>query len=270
MTGSHLPQLPDPLAHRLYSQALDLVNQLQIASTSHLARILAPEFSSHRSAVRQLQRCLKQLHAHGYLHQAGRRIGGPQRGSSQNIWTLTSTGHHAITGQRKRLRPELRSNQFMAHSLAVTEIRVILNETTRDQGHRLVITPEPECWRTYMDRHGLVAHLRPDLHSEIGMNEESYTAWIEADRDTENPARVVAKCRRYHAYYLTGREEPISNGIFPEVLWVVPTEHRAMTLRRHIAEATDLIPQMFAVITLDELADAIRRRTAPTQAPKPQ
>ena len=58
--------------------------------------------------------------------------------------------------------------------------------------------------------------------------------FIEVDRDTENPARVITTCHRYQAYYATGIEQQ-AGGVFPVTLWIVPHDRRQRQLQCYLA-----------------------------------
>ena len=81
--------------------------------------------------------------------------------------------------------------------------------------------------------------------------------FIEVDRDTENPARVITTCHRYQAYYATGIEQQ-AGGVFPVTLWIVPHDRRQRQLQRYLADQPGLNPHLFAVTTQQQLAEIIR------------
>ena len=87
--------------------------------------------------------------------------------------------------------------------------------------------------------------------------------FIEVDRDTENPARVLAACQRYAAYYASGAEQRAC-GVFPLVLWVVPSATRRQQLRRVIASDQRLPAALFAVITNQQIGETIRNGAVST------
>jgi hypothetical protein avisC_04781 len=80
--------------------------------------------------------------------------------------------------------------------------------------------------------------------------------FIEVDRDTENPARVISACHRYQAYYATGTEQR-QTGVFPVTLWVVPHDARREQLWHYITGQPDLDSRLFAVITAQQIAETI-------------
>lgn len=264
------PVLPSPLDHPVYVQLLSLLVSSRFATTDQLARATAHEYGSLTSARRQTMRHLTRLRDHRLIQKTGRRIGGHRGGSSQTMWAPTARSHQVLTGQRRRIRVELLSTEFIAHTLAVTDTRIVLAEVARTKNLEFTITGEPQCWRTYLNHYGQTTRLKPDLHVHTHLADgDEYAAFIEVDRATENPARIITTCRKYVTYYRTGAETQ-ERGFFPEVLWIVPTSKRAQQLQRYIGQADDLLPEMFTVVTVAELPDTIRRRTTPEEAPKPE
>lgn len=231
---------------------------LRFATTTQLARLERPSYGSNRSAVRQTSRHLTALESAGLVLRLDRRVGGWPGGSGPAVWALTTTGYHHATGTKgTRQRPRLLSTTFLEHLLAVAEARVVVAETVRSiDGAGVRVDHEPDCWRTYLGMLGQRLTLRPDLRLEITTREFRDNYFLEIDRATENPARVVAKCRQYQQYRRTGLEQQTA-GAFPAVLWIVPHTKRRDQLTQHIREA-QLTTGMFHVLTLNELPTVLR------------
>ena len=98
--------------------------------------------------------------------------------------------------------------------------------------------------------------VRPDLFVVVTGPDYQDHYFIEVDRDTENPARVISACHRYQAYYATGAEQR-QTGVFPITLWVVPHDVRREQLWHYITEQPDLDSRLFAVITAQQIAETI-------------
>jgi hypothetical protein len=245
-------------SYPIHSTLLQYLFELRFATTEQLARLTRHAYGTSRSALRQTARHLSALRQSGKVTQLERRIGGWQRGSTPAIWALTTTGYAEATGQGAvRQRPHLISTTFLEHLLAIAETRVLAQETVASiYGAQLSTQAEPNCWRTYLGPHGEQLTLRPDLQVVVTTAEFRDSYFLEIDRATKNPARVIAKCWQYVRYRRAGTEQELA-GVFPAVLWIVPTEHRRNQLRRHIAEA-ELPPGMFHVLTLDQLPTVIR------------
>ena len=246
------------LDHPIYQELLTHLLELRFATTEQLARLTKEHYGSARSARRQTMRHLAMLEHHGQVLRLERRVGGWQRGSAPSIWALTTTGYRHTTGQGSaRQRPNLISTTFLSHLLAIAETRVIANETIQQiPTAELRIETEPACWRNYLGQHGERLTLRPDLLMSVTTTEYVDRYFVEVDRATENPARVIAKCWQYVRYRRSGAEQR-STGAFPAVLWIVPTTKRQAQLRAHL-EAAELPQDMFTVLILDELPEIIR------------
>ena len=114
---------------------------------------------------------------------------------------------------------------------------------------------EPECWRAYSSA-GASCSLKPDLYAATTTEEYEDRYFIEVDLDTESPAKIIEKCQKYHAYYRSGLEQEASE-MFPLTVWIVPSAGRKEKLIRHLREAFDKQPKLFAIITCEELEHLI-------------
>lgn len=252
MTG-----LPEALTHPIHLRLLRLLAAHRFATTTQLARLTADAYASLRSGLRQSLRHLNKLRAHDLVTRLERRVGGWQAGSSVTVWALTTRGHRALTGSRTRRRPHELSTSFLAHQLAVTETSTIITETVRTmEGGDLQLDTEPDCWRTYLGAGGERLTLRPDLAATITSPDYQDHYYLEVDRDTENPARIITACHRYTAYRDTGADQR-RTGVFPLVVWVVPHTRRRRRLQGAIARDAALNPRLFRVITPDQLSGLI-------------
>lgn len=246
------------LTYPIYGQLLRLLQLHRFATTHQVARFMRPEYASDRSALRQSLRQLRALKDAGLVLRLERRIGGWQGGSAVSIWALTTQGHRHLTGSRKRRRPEHLTTGFLEHGLAVTEARLRVEETVRTlPGSTSEVQVEPDCWRRYIGPHGIAVTLKPDLQLTVTSPEYQDVYFIEVDRATENPGRVIRQCWQYEQYRRSGTEQG-QYGVYPAVIWVVPNEHRKLQLERAFAEEKQLPRHLFTVITPDELNMLIR------------
>lgn len=250
----------NPLAvldHPIYRRLMDLLRVHRFATTTQLARLTSDGYATMRSATRQTLRHLNRLLKERLVLHLERRIGGWQGGSSASIWALTTRGLRALTGQTLRLRNQAVSTSFLAHLLAITETRTIIDETVRHlPGTTARISTEPDCWRHYLGTGGQTVTVRPDLFVVVTGPDYQDHYFIEVDRDTENPARVISACHRCQAYYATGAEQR-HTGVFPITLWVVPHDVRREQLWHYITEQPDLDSRLFAVITAGQIAETV-------------
>ena len=116
---------------------------------------------------------------------------------------------------------------------------------------------EPGCWRSYNKNEQIVS-LRPDLYAETVSGEYEDHWFIEMDLDTESVPAVLDKCRRYHEYYLTNKEQH-AVGVFPYVLWIVPTVERKEKIISAIKNTFgNRRAHIFLIITPDQLYSALK------------
>lgn len=232
------------------------VQRYRYMMTGQLQRLYFTDATSGSAALRATSRNLKKLRGLGLLDTLSRRIGGVRAGSGSLIWHLTHGGERLLRLHDGRAYPCRRqfepSPYFLAHTLAVAEASVQLTEICRDGKMELAdLQPEPECWRAYSE-HGTHLALKPDLYAAIVSGEYEDRYFIEIDLDTESPAKVIEKCRKYHQYYRSGLEQKES-GLFPLTVWVAPGAARKERLTAHIREEFKGQPRLFSVITDEEL-----------------
>jgi hypothetical protein len=119
------------------------------------------------------------------------------------------------------------------------------------------VQTEPQSWRTFAGASGHVV-LKPDLFVRVaapgGVYEHRYL--LEIDMDTESAATVRSKALRYFEHYRSGREQA-DHGVYPRVLWVVPTRKRA----ERVATVLQTLPvgaaRLFGVCGFDETIEVV-------------
>jgi len=232
--------------------------------TSH--QIRRSHFADHATdaaAIRSTNRALARLADLGLIAHLQRRVGGVRAGSGSHVWTLTEAGARllriaaGVEGLPARFRAHEPTTSFLEHTLAVAEVCLRLSEAARGGEFCVIeLLREPECWRAYSGRHGGVIHLKPDLSlvTECGDYEDHW--FLEIDRSTEPPSRVIRKCLAYEAYRQT-RAEQKRVGVFPAVVWITPDGKRAATLASHIAKTPDLTRAHYAVVQIDDLPSLV-------------
>lgn len=211
---------------------------------------------------RNANQALARLREHGLLSNLDRRIGGVRAGSGGYVWQLTELGDRALKthmGQERssRLRPYEPTTSFLDHTLAVAEVVITLQDISGN-GRIAVIhfQLEPECWRSYVGPSGETRTLKPDL-TVITKSSGFEDHWfIEVDRATEPPNRVIKKCLQYQEYLATGREQA-RVGLFPAVVWAVPTERRRDQLSRRLRDEAVIDPRLFTVATMDDIEELV-------------
>lgn len=243
--------------HPTRQRLLEFIQSHRFITTHQLMRLTRDEYSSRRSALRQTLRHLSILHDRSLIARLERRVGGWQGGSAVTIWTLTTKGLRFLTGSTARLRPHHTSTTFLEHLLAVSETRVLLHETAAQNELDVGVVGEPSCWRRYLGAHGQGITLKPDLALTVTSRNFVDRYFIEVDRATENPARVIRKCWQYTLHRRSGVEQE-RHGVYPVVVWIVPSEQRRAQLRRALEEEPKLPRELFVVITPDEFTPLIR------------
>lgn len=272
IAAARFSSLVPPPIHLMQARLLALVAAHRFATTTQLARLTAPEYASPASALRQTQRHLASLAQQRLLTSLERRVGGWQGGSAVTIWAATTRGHRLVAAEgeevARRQRPREVSTTFLDHRLAITEVRTSIEEAVRQETDtEAAVALEPDCWRTALSPSGQPQVLRPDLAVTITSPAYEDRYLIEVDRATENPGRVIATCWRYQEHQAT-TSQASDGGVFPLVVWLVPTDRRRLRLERAIAHSTGLLRDLFRVIRLDQLPTLIHG--GPAAIPTPQ
>lgn len=246
---------------------LTLIGDHKFVTTRQLQDLAFTQHASELSAARTTRRVLGRLHREGLLTSLPRRVGGMFGGAENPIWHLTPTGYrlvhlaagHTDGGAPLRIREP--SKRIIEHCLAVANARIAVERTAREAGDVVVasVITEPATWRRYTGPMGTTELLKPDLElvtqTTDGQFEDRW--FLEIDLDTEHPPVVVRQCQQYEDYRRTSNEQE-RHAVFPLVVWVVPDEIRADKLRRAIHAARGLDPELFVVITQDELGSRVR------------
>lgn len=244
-------------------QILCQLDQLRYLRTNQVQRLFFHDSArTNRASLTATMRTLDRLKRHGLITHLTRQIGGVYHGSAGKVWHMTEAGMRLLDlgkesdGKRKRaLEP---SQALLRHTLAVSECFVQLTEICRSRRSLVLKTLdiEPACWRAYQ-KNGKDVSLRPDLYAEIVSGQYEDRWFIEMDLDTESTSDIVEKCRRYQQYCQTDLEQK-ANGVFPLVLWIVPTEER----RQKMIDAIRMIfgnrhPHINLIITPESLKTVI-------------
>ena len=272
--AARFSSLVPPPIHPMQARLLALVAAHRFATTTQLARLTALEYASPASALRQTQRHLASLAQQRLLTSLERRVGGWQGGSAVTVWAATTRGHRLVVADEdedeevpRRQRPREVSTTFLDHLLAITEVRTSIEEAVRqEEDTEATVALEPECWRTALSPSGQVQVLRPDLAVNITSPAYEDRYLVEVDRATENPGRVIATCWRYQEHQAQASDG--DDGVFPLVVWLVPSDRRRHRLERAIAHSTGLLRELFRVIRLDQLPTLIHG--GPAAIPTPQ
>jgi hypothetical protein len=207
---------------------------------------------------RHANHALARLRELGLLTNLDRRIGGVRAGSGGHVWQITDLarrllGEHSNEPASRRIRVFEPSTTFLEHTLAVAEVVISLQGVTNHTDITLAhLQVEPECWRSYLGPSGETRWLKPDLAvvTESGKYEDHW--FIEVDRATEPPNRIIKKCHQYQEYRRSDREQAKIE-VFPAVVWVVPNERRRDQLRKRLANEVNNDDRLFTVVTTPDL-----------------
>ena len=200
-------------------ELLALLAAHRYATTRQLAQIteLSRQYGSARSALRQTSRRLRRQHGLRLVAHLARRIGGTRAGSAGYVWYLTTAGQRLTDeGRGTRRRFQEPSALFLAHTLAITQARVVIEQAIHAVGGRLArLRTEPACWRSWLRLGGALGWLKPDLEAITATDTGAEDHWLlEVDLDTEHPARLLAKCHDYQAHLASGTFQA-QHGYYP-------------------------------------------------------
>lgn len=233
---------------------IETLDRVRVASTSQIKRLHFTE-SSPAGNARNVRRTLAKLTTKRVLAQLERRVGGQAGGSTEAVFALDAAGQRLASvcgpaGGTRIRRPWTPSQLFLAHSLAVTELFVSLSEIAAGTGHSddlLAFDGEPLCWRTFTGPAGARTVLKPDAFCRyvVGEFEDSY--FVEIDRATMALPTVARKLDCYRRYLASGREQQ-RWGVFPQILFVVPTAVRQHALTRLLATRPRIDPELCRVV----------------------
>jgi len=150
---------------------------------------------------------------------------------------------------------------FLGHCLAVANRHLALVVADRAGDVELVeVQLEPDCWRRYAGLGGARLVLQPDLYVMTGDPRDSafVNRWfVEVDRGTENPARLLDKCARYETYRRTGSEQADA-GSFPLVVWIMQSDAHADRLSAAVHRDTSLDAALYRITTAERFIETIR------------
>lgn len=265
-----LVTLKDQLIERDY-ELLASVEKYRLLTTKQVQRLhFNQNHPSQLAAARACSRALVRLRKLGVIKSLERRIGGARSGSAGFVWYLGPAGERllrdrdpdAMRGRRNYREP---SRHFVDHTLAVTELAVETIEAGRRGAIEVLqIETEPASWQQSLSRHGTVQWLKPDLRIVTGTADEEFHWFVEADRASEHLPVIVRQCQAYETFRASGRYQA-AHGLFPAVLWVVPTPARAAALRDAVAATAakgGLDAALFRVCTAEEFQAVVTNHAA--------
>jgi hypothetical protein len=239
---------------------LEDLDQFRLLTTRQIQRLHLPvrPLGAHATisaATRGTTRILTRLESLGIVARLERRIGGVKHGSASTIWHLGSAGERFLRhrrGDATRRRYQEPGLMFVTHTLAVADVAVRLREHAR-AGHfdLLQLQSEPACWRPFTAATGEPVTLKPDLFAVTADTSTETHSFVEVDLGTEHMPAITRKCRVYQRYERTGIEQT-EHGLFPAIVWIVPTQKRARDIRDAITKERALDPELFWVVATEQ------------------
>lgn len=257
-TGSHNRSTLLSMLSERDKQILQFVRDHKFVTTRQLQRLLFHAHATIDAGTRACNRVLQRLRARRFLYRLDRQIGGIRGGSGAYVWELDVAGDRvtrpsATGAEEKRIRAFEPTPPFLAHTLAITEARVRLEETARTGAFELVdVSTEPSNWRTYVGPGGTAAFLKPDLYVVTAIGEYEDHWFLEIDQGTESLPTLLRKCRTYMQYRSSGIEQTQS-GVFPLVVWIIEDERRRDRLLAEITRDHRLDSRLFYAVSAEQL-----------------
>jgi hypothetical protein len=241
---------------------LRLVDEHRYLTTPQIEGWCFADHATPLTGARVARRVLRRLHDLRVLAHLQRRIGGVHPGSASFVWRVGPVGDRLLRENvdRPRRRQREPGSPFLDHTLAVAEAHLALVRAHR-AGHigLIEVQLEPDCWRQFTGVGGSRLVLQPDLYvvTEDPTDPAYVNTWfVEIDRGTENPARLLAKSLHYSSYAATGTEQHDGNS-FPLVVGVVPTENDAARLLAALRSHRQIDAALFRVTTPAAFVDLI-------------
>lgn len=255
----YLSQHISPRSQRLSSLGLDTrdlailhsVADCRLITANQLQRLHFTDHNSHDSATRACRRVLFRLARKKVITRGKRRIGGVRKGSSSYVYSIGTLGVKLLETEGQNLRPYSTnpSDYFFEHTLGLSDLYTQIHELALSSKiHLLEIQTEPKCWRQLGFAN---KKLRPDMFVRIAKTEEEFLYFIELDRGTTHLPSILRKLQQYIQYYNSGVEQD-SNGVFPQVLWVVPDSKRRYVIKMVVETLPVHFDRLFEVLTVDD------------------
>lgn len=242
------------------------VGEFRFVTTTHLQALHFSAHASIASARRATTRVLQRLAALRLIRSLDRKRGGDGGGSSSYIWRLDVAGERLVRHLNgdtpaHRRRVDDRSEQFIEHSLAVSDMAVAVVSSARAGLFELLdLRSEPASWRSFPSGLGEARTLKPDLAATTASADEEFFWFIEVDRGTESLPTLLRKCTAYTDHWRSGIAQR-DLGTYPRVLWLMPTERRAKQLAAAIHADRQLPSDLFTVVPAEDGVGIIQEST---------
>jgi hypothetical protein len=240
----------DLIQRQLTPRDRDLVATLmfvRIASGNQLRRIV---FDRNDEATRRVaRRELARLVRWRVVERLERRQGGLGSGSESWTYALGVAGQR-LGGEARGRRPYLPRPAVWAHALAGAELYAQLVEAVRGTDRAVRSWQgEPECWRDFGGGYTERLRLKPDAFVEVAGPGYVDDSFVEVDMASQSATVIRRKLAAYRSYAATGVEQAVRGGVFPRVVFVVPTSERANVIASLVDDLPAEAARLFAVAT---------------------
>jgi Replication-relaxation len=265
VTNAYVERLAAELSERDLAM-VETLDRFRVATPTQLRRLHFTEGTAAANA-RQVWRRLRALTDLRVLKVLERRIGGGRGGSTEAVLALDTAGQKlgaacGPAGGRRLRRPWTPGNQFLAHSVAVTELYVLLCERAWASGEEvLAFDAEPLCWRRFTGVGGATAWLKPDAFVRFGAGEYEHLSFVEVDRATASAPTITRKLDVYRRYWQTGREQD-RFGAFGRVLLLAPHAARRAVLATAVKRQPANAQPLFQAALYGDAADLLTGRAS--------
>jgi hypothetical protein len=211
-------------------QLLSFVHDGRFATGAQLIRAFWQTHDATSNPARRGRRALKRLTDWQVLATLPRRVSG-MRGQAGLVYYTGRAGVRLLaTRGTTGPRVEVPGTLHLTHTLATTELALLLTEADRDGTLELIeVQQEPICWRNYSALFGPECTLKPDLFIRLGAGAcgEQEDRWFaEIDLGSESARTIARKAAVYAEHYRAGSEQH-AHGVYPRVVWIVPDGTRA-------------------------------------------
>lgn len=227
----------------------------QLINTHQLQRIhFTNQYKSKKYAERACRGTLLRLWKQRMLNRE-RRVGGKLHGSHAYIYSIGENGAQLLSHADRALHAYTYNpvDNHNDHTLEIAEFYTKLREAHNTGKITLLeLMTEQQSQRVFDNATQV---LYPDMSLLTVRYSDPYPVYswvIEWDRATEHRAEIEQKLRQYIAYYRSKVEQQI-RGVFPTVLWVVPSYERKQEIEQRISELGEHFQALF-MVELEEAA----------------
>ncbi len=251
-SGQQLARLQTSLSPRDWD-ILNDVTRFRLMTGKHLAAL---HFQDSDTGHRTARRTLSRLNERQLLARLQRRVGGLRAGSDGYVYALGPLGDRLLREGSPRRRAREVSDGFAKHTLGIAQLHVDLVAASHSGDFTvLAVETEPQCWRRIEGLDGY-DWLKPDLAVVTATPDHEVHSFVELDLGTEHRGALTRKLAAYEAAYRAGAEAH-RRGLFPQVLWVVPDQVRAVALERLIRATTGLTVELHRVVLMTDAVPAL-------------